>query len=63
MSVPLHIEPGTELDWVFGLYHPVHWTRTHWVLAGHMGIIDRDAAPNELFLGSSTVSHPVVGDG
>ena len=63
VSVPGHVEPGAELDWVFGLYHPVHWTRTHWVPAGHIGIIDRDATPNELFLGSSTVSQSAVGDG
>lgn len=60
VSVPSHVEPGAELDWVFGLYHPVHWTRTQWVDADHVGPINRNATPNELFLGTSSVVRPAA---
>ncbi len=63
VSVPAHVEPGAELAWVFGLYHPGHWTRTHWVDPDHTGPINRDATPNELFLGTSRVVQPVAAEG
>ncbi|MDE0671178.1 MAG: hypothetical protein OXH72_05485 [Caldilineaceae bacterium] len=63
VSVPAHVEPDAELTWVFGLYHPVHWTRTHWVDADHIGPINRDATSNELFLGTSRVVQPAAAEG
>ncbi len=63
VSVPAHVEPNAELAWVFGLYHPGHWTRTHWVDPDHTGPINRDATPNELFLGRSRVVEPVAAEG
>ena len=63
VTVPSDIEPGSELAWVFGLYLPPHWTRTHWVDANHSGPINRDATPNELFLGTSRVVQPVAAEG
>ena len=63
VSVPAHVEPDAELVWVFGLYHPGHWTRTHWVDTEHIGPINPDATPNELFLGTSRVVQPVAAEG